>query len=72
MASFWRYFWSAQLVMGIAMALRMFPEGMLGGGGISGGLLFAVGGLFVPIPVAVLIALGRLVYDRHQMKRHAQ
>jgi hypothetical protein len=68
MASFWRYFWTAQLVMGIAMAARAFPEG-LSDGGIGEALLFAVGGFAVTTPIAALIAAGRLVYDRRRSRQ---
>ncbi len=63
MSAFKNYFWTAQLIAGLAMTIRMGAEGIKEG--IGYGLLWAVGGFLVTIPIAALIALGRLVYDRH-------
>ena len=70
--SFKNYFWTAQLVGGLPMAFKMFFEGMQGYAGPLQGLLWAVGGFLVVVPIAAGVSWVRLVRDRRrEMKESA-
>ncbi len=66
MSAFKNYFWTAQLIAGLAMTIRMGAEGIKEG--IGYGLLWAVGGFLVTIPIAAIIAAVRVAYDRHHSR----
>lgn len=67
--SFKNYFWTAQLMGGLPMAVKMFVEGMKDSGGPEMGLLWAAGGFLAVVPIAAAVSLVRLVLNRRRERR---
>ncbi len=66
-SGFKNYFWTAQLVAGLAMAARSFADGWRWYG-FWVGLLWAVGGFLCVLPITLTIAWARTAYDRRQAR----
>jgi hypothetical protein len=60
---FWNYFWTAQLIAGLAMAWRIAAEG---------GALWAIPGFLSVAPLSALLAKLKVAHDRRHGEQGAQ
>lgn len=70
MKPFWNYFWTAQLVAGLALSAKTGIEGYRDYG-FWIGLLWALAGFVAVLPIAAAVAAARVAYESRRERRPA-